>query len=123
MPCRQVEGYRTYINKVDESVTNTSEVSFERRRFKNSGTYLQLLAKSGLILAAERMQGIKALTNAQIHEVVVTKARHVNDLLQLGLSDTVGDVAKHDLHQVSTSSSLSEGETYSGANVSAGTDA
>lgn len=94
-----MEELGTYVNKVDEGITNTSEVSYGRRRCKNSGTYLQLLAKSGMRLAAESMQGIKALTNAQIHEVVVTKACLVDDLLQLGLSNAIGNVAKHDLHQ------------------------
>jgi hypothetical protein len=39
----------------------------------------------------------RALTNAKIHEIIPAMTGHIQDALQLRLSDTVGDVAKHDL--------------------------
>lgn len=35
------------------------------------------------------------LTNAKIHEVVLTETGLVHDLFQLLLSDAVGDIAEH----------------------------
>ena len=75
----------TYIHKINERITNTNRVRTSAEGTRAKGE-LYSLAVIGKI-------------NAQVHEVVLAPARLVNEALEHGLVDLVGDVPQHDLHR------------------------
>lgn len=48
------------------------------------------------------------LTNSQVHEIVAAGTSLINDGLQEGLINAIGDVAEHDLDKVSIHQELEE---------------
>lgn len=62
-------------------------------------------------------------TNSQVHEVVATMRGNVKKVLQHGLINTVGDVAKHDLKIVSRGQILGKGGTHGSADINSLLDA
>jgi hypothetical protein len=91
------DGDRIYFDEVDECITNTGR-RLDLRQVRRSDCHI--LAVVGKVCSCISMiheLRVRILTNAKIHEVISAMTGHVQDALQLRLSDTVGDVAKHDL--------------------------
>ena len=80
----QKQGVDTYISEVDESITNAIAVSYHAR-----GN-----TKFTILLALVRE------VNAEIHEIVSSPARLVNNLFQCLLIKLVWYVSKHDLEML-----------------------
>ena len=76
-------GEITYIHKIDERITNA--------RIGSSVTGTS--AKGELYSLA-----VVGKINAQVHEVVLAPARLVDEALEHGLVDLVGNVPQHDLY-------------------------
>ena len=81
---------KTHIFEVDEGVANTNSSATSVGQLGETVTYLQLFAKSGSpeTLArstADPQKFCVALTDAQVHEVVLAMTRLVHDGLQHGL--------------------------------------
>ena len=73
----------TYIDEVDECVTNTKNgPSIMFGRVRRLGQYS--LAVVGKI-------------NAQVHEIILAPARLIDNTLQHRLVDLVGDISQHNL--------------------------
>jgi hypothetical protein len=82
-PKTKKEQVGTHVDEIDESISNAGLVSSYKIRTKK----LNLLA-------------IVAEVDAEVHEIVASKARLIDILLQLGLGNLVRDVAQHNLRSL-----------------------
>jgi hypothetical protein len=118
-----MDGKRTYFDEVDECITNTACRLDLRQTRSSDGNILAVVGEVCSTVSMIHDLRVRSLTNAKIHEVVAAVTGHVEDALQLGLSDTVGNVAKHDLKQCEMRKHERVRGTYRGADIKTTSDA
>ena len=87
-------GAATYIKEVDEGIADAMMVSMKSQSWEGALRTCSCLRNlTGVSTSVMREDKEGRLTNAEVHEVIVAKNVLINALLELGLSDTVGNVA------------------------------